>query len=55
MWAYPAFRLMRTAAKGKAELIAASYAERMDLTCRKSDPDMEKACIQYVSGWMFNS
>src|SRR5271154_83646 len=36
MWAYPAFRLMRTAAQGHAELIAISYAERMDLTY-KSD------------------
>jgi len=52
MWAYPDFRLMRAAAKGQAELIAISYAERMDLTY-KSDREMEKACVQYVSGWMF--
>jgi predicted permease len=54
MWAYPDFRLMRDAAKGQAELIAISYAERMDLTY-KSDREMEKACVQYVSGWMFDS
>ncbi len=54
MWAYPDFRLMRAAAKGQAELIAVSYAERMDVTYR-SDAEMEKACIQYVSGWMFDS
>jgi predicted permease len=54
MWAYPDFHLMRDAAKGQAELIAISYAERMDLTY-KSDREMEKACVQYVSGWMFDS
>jgi predicted permease len=51
-WAYPDFRLMRSAAKGQAELIAISYAERTDLTYR-SDEEMEKAHVQYVSGWMF--
>src|SRR5450432_827257 len=53
-WAYPAFRLMRAAVKDQAELIAISYAERMDLTYR-SDQEMEKAYLQYVSGWMFGS
>jgi predicted permease len=53
-WAYPAFRLMRSAAKGQAELIAVSYAERTDLNYR-SDDEMEKAHIQYVSGWMFRT
>ncbi|MGO9255953.1 MAG: ADOP family duplicated permease [Bryobacteraceae bacterium] len=51
-WAYPAFRLMRAAVKGQAELLAVSYALRMDLTYQ-SDQEMEKACVQYVSGWMF--
>jgi len=51
-WANPDFRLMRTAAKGQAELIAISYAERTDLTYR-SDEEMERAHLQYVSGWMF--
>jgi predicted permease len=54
MWAYPDFRLMRAAVKGQAELIAISYAERMDLTYT-SDQEIEKACVQYVSGWMFTS
>jgi len=53
-WAYPAFRRMREAAKGQAELIAISYADRTDLTYG-SDAEMEKAYRQYVSGWMFNS
>ena len=53
-WAYPDFRLMRAAVKGRAELIAVSYAERNDLTYG-SDQDMEKACVQYISGWMFGS
>jgi predicted permease len=53
-WAYPSFRLMRAAVKDKGELIAISYAERVDLTY-KSDLEMEKAYLQYVSGWMFGS
>jgi putative ABC transport system permease protein len=53
-WAYPAFRLMRAAVKDQAELIAVSYAERADLTYG-SDQEMEKAHVQYVSGWMFGS
>jgi putative ABC transport system permease protein len=53
-WAYPALRLMRAAVKDQAELIAISYAERMDLTYR-SDVETEKACVQYVSGWMFGT
>ena len=53
-WASPPFLLMRDAVKGEAELIAVSYAERMDLTY-KSDQEMEKAYVQYVSGWMFDS
>jgi len=53
-WAYPAFRQMRAAVKGQAELLAISYAQRVDLTYQ-SDRDMEKAYVQYVSGWMFGS
>ena len=53
-WAYPDFVLMRAAAKGQADLIAVSYSERADLTY-KSDDEMEKAYIQYVSGWMFSA
>ncbi|HVW83950.1 MAG TPA: ABC transporter permease [Bryobacteraceae bacterium] len=53
-WAYPSFQRMRAAVKGEAELLAVSYAERSDLTYR-SDQEMEKANVQYVSGRMFQS
>ena len=53
-WAYPDFTLMRAAVKGQAELVAVSYAERADLTY-KSDAEMEKAQVQFVSGWMFEA
>ncbi len=51
-WAYPDFQLMRAAVKDQAELFAVSSAEPEDLTY-KSDEDIEKAYLQYVSGWMF--
>jgi predicted permease len=51
---YPMFRQMRAVARGQAELIAISYAERSDLTYG-SDLEMEKAYRQFVSGWMFGS
>src|SRR6266700_1662934 len=51
---YPMFRQMRAAVKDQAELVALSYAERMDLTYG-SDQEMEKGYRQYVSGWMFSS
>jgi putative ABC transport system permease protein len=53
-WAYPDFQLMRAAAKGQAELIALSYANRSDVTY-KTDEEMEKANLQYVSGGMFST
>jgi putative ABC transport system permease protein len=53
-WAYPDFQLMRDAAKGQATLIAISYDDRTDLTY-KSDQEMEKAHVQYVSGNMFSA
>ncbi len=53
-WAYPGFRLMRAAVKDQAELIAVSNTEQADLTY-KSDQEIEKAYLQYVSGWMFGS
>src|SRR5712692_10171849 len=53
-WAYPAFQLMRAAVKDQAELMAVSYAEPVDLTY-KSDEEIEKARLQYVSGWFFSS
>src|SRR6185437_12130141 len=51
---YPQFQQMRAAVKDQAELIAVSWANRTDLTYG-SDQDMEKAYVQYVSGWMFSS
>ena len=53
-WAYPDFTLMRQAANKDADLIAVSYTNRTDLTFA-TDAEMEKAYIQYVSGWMFSS
>ncbi len=53
-FAYPAFQLMRAAVKDQAELIAIAYAGQMDLTYA-SDQEMEKAYVQPVSGWMFDS
>jgi len=53
-WAYPAFLQMRAAVKGDAELLAVSDALPLDVTFR-SDEEMEKATVQYVSGWMFGS
>jgi len=51
-FAYVGFEQMRDAVKEQAELLAISYATRTDLTY-KSDPEMEKASVQYVSGRMF--
>ncbi len=53
-WAYPDFQLMRTAAKGEAELLAISYTDHADVTY-KTDQEMEKANVQYVSGNMFQA
>jgi putative ABC transport system permease protein len=53
-WAYPDFQLMRAAVSNQAELIAVSYAEPVDLTY-KSDEEIERAYLQYVSGWMFST
>ena len=53
-WAYPDFQLMRAAVKDQAELIAISSAEPVDLTY-KSDEEMERAYLQFVSGWMFST
>ena len=51
---YPLLRAMRAAAEGHAELIAVSYAERVDVT-DEQDEQGEKAYRQYVSGGMFSS
>ena len=53
-WAYPDFVRMRDVSKKDADLIAVSFTERDDLTY-KTDEEMEKAYVQYVSGWMFSS
>src|SRR5215467_14397613 len=52
--AYPMFRQMRAAVKDQAELLAISFAARNDLTYG-SDQEIEKAYVQYVSGWMFST
>jgi len=51
---YPMFRQWRAALKNEAEFIAVSFAGRVDLTYGP-DQEMEKAQLQYVSGWMFDS
>ncbi|HTH52439.1 MAG TPA: ABC transporter permease, partial [Edaphobacter sp.] len=53
-WSYPDFVRMRDVSKKDADLIAVSFADRYDLTY-KTDEEMEKAYVQYVSGWMFSS
>jgi predicted permease len=53
-WEHLVFRRLRAAVKNQAELIAVSSAGPMDLTY-SSDRDMEKANLQFVSGWMFGS
>src|SRR4029078_4568788 len=47
---YPQFQRMRAAVKQDAELIAASWGERIELTYG-SDQEIEKAHRQFVSGW----
>jgi putative ABC transport system permease protein len=51
---YPLFRQLRGAVNGQAELLAVSFAERIDLTYGW-DQEMEKAHVQYISGSMFGS
>src|SRR5581483_2842621 len=52
---YPMFLRMRAAVKDQAEAIAISmYNGPADLTYR-SDQDMERVNLQYVSGWMFDT
>lgn len=51
---YPLFLQMRAAVKDRAELLAFSYTDRVDLSFA-SDQEIEKAHLQYVSGWMFES
>jgi predicted permease len=49
---YPMFLRMRAAVREQGEAIAVSYAGHDDLTFG-SDQEIEKAYIQFVSGWMF--
>jgi predicted permease len=49
---YLLFEQMRDAVKDQAELIAVSWAQRVDMTYA-SDQETEKAYLQYVSGHMF--
>ena len=51
---YPLFQAMRRQTKAQAELIAASYTGRIDVTYG-SDDDLERVSRQYVSGWMFDA
>lgn len=51
---YPLFFQMRLAVKDEADLLAVAYTERTDLTY-KSDQEMEKAHLQYVSTSMFSA
>jgi putative ABC transport system permease protein len=53
-WTYQDFVRMREVSKKAADLIAVSFTERDDLTY-KTDEEIEKAYVQYVSGWMFSS
>ena len=53
-WKYPVFRQMRLDVKDRADLIAISNADRMDLTYGPRQ-EMEKAYLQYISGSMFGS
>src|SRR5262249_41774447 len=53
-WSYPGFAQMRQAVKGKAELIAVSFAYPSDISY-DADAEMEKVNLQWVSGWTFSS
>jgi predicted permease len=51
---YPLFLRMRSAVHDRAELLAFSHADRVDLSF-EPDQEIEKAYLQYVSAWMFGS
>src|SRR5580658_2224659 len=53
-WEYPLFTDMRCAVASQATVIAVSNAERVEMTWR-SDSEMERAAVQYVSGNMFGT
>jgi len=51
-FSYPMFRKMRDAVKDDAELVGLAYSEQEDVIYG-SDDEIERADLQYVSGWMF--
>ncbi len=51
-FAYPNFTRLRAAAKGQAELVAASFTHRTDLTYATGN-EMEKGYVQFLSGTAF--
>ena len=53
-WQYPLIQQMRAGVASQAALIAVSNAERVEITFR-SDREMERAHVQYVSGNMFDT
>jgi putative ABC transport system permease protein len=53
-YSYPLFKQLRAAVKQRADLMAISYVGRTDLTF-SSDREMEKAYLQFVSGWTFST
>ncbi len=53
-WPYPLYQQMRAAVSHQATLLAISFAERVEITFG-SDPQMERAHLQYVSGNMFDA
>ncbi len=57
-WGYADFHQLREAVRGQVDLIAVSWVQRMELTYKRDggmEAEMEKANVQYVSGWMFGS
>lgn len=53
-WQYPLYQQMRSAVAGQAEVLAISPADRVEITFR-SDREMERAHVQYVSGSLFSA
>ncbi|HKW32029.1 MAG TPA: ABC transporter permease [Candidatus Acidoferrum sp.] len=51
---YPLFLQMRATVKDRAELLVFSYVDKVDLSFG-SDQEIEKAHLQYFSGWMFEA
>jgi hypothetical protein len=52
-WQYPLFSRMHAAVVSHATLLAISNADRVEITWR-SDSEMERAHVQYVSGNLFD-